>query len=167
MLRWFPRLQVATACFSCSHPDLNFLDPYVWVGKSTTQLTIGLCIIYARRRHVSALAMGHLQVLTIVLRVLCSVCYKLGTWALSVKEIFMYMHYNHCHRATTNLQLNILLLLLLYKYPRCKCRMSSKLHCSLSCADENVHGVPQSNLTPLFKYHQLETTERILGLFLA
>jgi len=28
MLRWFPRLQVAIACFSCSPPDLNFLDPY-------------------------------------------------------------------------------------------------------------------------------------------
>jgi hypothetical protein len=28
MLRWFPRLHVATACFSCSPPDLNFLDPY-------------------------------------------------------------------------------------------------------------------------------------------
>ena len=28
MLRWFPRLQVATACFSCSPSDLNFLDPY-------------------------------------------------------------------------------------------------------------------------------------------
>jgi len=28
MLRWFPRLQVATGCFSCSPPDLNFLDPY-------------------------------------------------------------------------------------------------------------------------------------------
>ena len=28
MLRWFPRLQVATTCFSCSTPDLNFLDPY-------------------------------------------------------------------------------------------------------------------------------------------
>ena len=28
MLRWFPRLQVATACFSCSPQDLNFLDPY-------------------------------------------------------------------------------------------------------------------------------------------
>ena len=27
MLRWFPRLQVATACFSCSPPDFNFLDP--------------------------------------------------------------------------------------------------------------------------------------------
>jgi len=27
MLRWLPRLQVATACFSCSPPDLNFLDP--------------------------------------------------------------------------------------------------------------------------------------------
>jgi len=28
MLRWFPRLQVATASFSCSPPDFNFLDPY-------------------------------------------------------------------------------------------------------------------------------------------
>jgi hypothetical protein len=56
MLRWFPRLQVATACFSCSPPVLNFLDPYF---------------------------------------------------------IFMYMHYNHCNRATAHLQLNILLLLLL------------------------------------------------------
>ena len=28
MLRWFPRLQAATACFSCSPPNLNFLDPY-------------------------------------------------------------------------------------------------------------------------------------------
>ena len=27
MLRWFPRLQVATACFLCSPPDLNFVDP--------------------------------------------------------------------------------------------------------------------------------------------
>ena len=50
MLRWFPRLQVATACFSCSPPDLNFLDPYF---------------------------------------------------------VFVYMHYNHCHRATAHLQFNI------------------------------------------------------------
>ena len=53
MLRRFPRLQVATAYFSCSPPVLNFLDPYF---------------------------------------------------------IFMYKHYNHCHRATARLQLNILLL---------------------------------------------------------
>ena len=25
MLRWFPRFQVATTCFSCSPPDLNLL----------------------------------------------------------------------------------------------------------------------------------------------
>ena len=48
--------KAATACFSCSPPDLNFLDP---------------------------------------------------------QFIFMYTHYNHCHRATAHLQLNILLLLLL------------------------------------------------------
>ena len=29
ILKRFPRLQVATACFSCSPPDLNWLDPYV------------------------------------------------------------------------------------------------------------------------------------------
>jgi len=28
MLSWFPRLRVATECFSCSRSDLNFLDPY-------------------------------------------------------------------------------------------------------------------------------------------
>ena len=28
MLRWFPTFQVATTCFSCNPPDLNFLDPY-------------------------------------------------------------------------------------------------------------------------------------------
>ena len=27
MLRWFPRLQVATTCFSCSPPDLNLVVP--------------------------------------------------------------------------------------------------------------------------------------------
>ena len=28
MLRWFPELQVATACFSCSPPDIKFLAPF-------------------------------------------------------------------------------------------------------------------------------------------
>ena len=27
-LRWFPRFQVVTTCFSCSPPDLNLLDLY-------------------------------------------------------------------------------------------------------------------------------------------
>jgi len=27
MLKWFPRLQVATTCFSCSPPDLNLVVP--------------------------------------------------------------------------------------------------------------------------------------------
>ena len=59
MLRWFPTLQVATACFSCSPPDLNFLDPYF---------------------------------------------------------IFMYTHYNHCHRATAHLQLYIYIYIYIYIY---------------------------------------------------
>jgi hypothetical protein len=29
MLRWFPSFQVATTCFSCSPPDLNFLVTYL------------------------------------------------------------------------------------------------------------------------------------------
>jgi hypothetical protein len=29
MLRWFPNFQVATTCFSCSPPDLNFLVTYL------------------------------------------------------------------------------------------------------------------------------------------
>jgi len=28
ILSWFPTLQVATICCSCSPPDLHFLDPY-------------------------------------------------------------------------------------------------------------------------------------------
>jgi len=29
MLIWFPSFQVATTCFSCSPPDLNFLGTYL------------------------------------------------------------------------------------------------------------------------------------------
>ena len=39
MLRWFPSFQVATTCFSCSPPDLNFLVtffPYLCTCKITT-----------------------------------------------------------------------------------------------------------------------------------
>ena len=39
MLRWFPSFQVATTCFSCSPPDLNFLvtffPPYLCTCKIT------------------------------------------------------------------------------------------------------------------------------------
>jgi len=28
ILKWFPRLQVATVCFSRNPPDFNFLAPY-------------------------------------------------------------------------------------------------------------------------------------------
>ena len=40
MLRWFPIPQVATACFSCSPPDLNALVPYfmfMYVHKNHCQ----------------------------------------------------------------------------------------------------------------------------------
>jgi len=32
MLRWFPSFQVATTCFSCSPPDLNFLVNFFHIG---------------------------------------------------------------------------------------------------------------------------------------
>jgi len=32
MLRWFPRFQFATTCFSCSPPDLNLLVTYSIFG---------------------------------------------------------------------------------------------------------------------------------------
>jgi len=31
MLRWFPSFQVATTCFSCSPPDLNFLVIFFYI----------------------------------------------------------------------------------------------------------------------------------------
>ena len=31
MLRWFPSFQVATTCFSCSPPDLNFLVFFIYL----------------------------------------------------------------------------------------------------------------------------------------
>jgi hypothetical protein len=56
MLSWFPTPPVATASFSCSPPELNFLDPYF---------------------------------------------------------IFMYVHYNHCHRATAHLQFIIIIIIII------------------------------------------------------
>ena len=32
MLRWFPSFQVATTCFSCSPPDLNFLITFFHIS---------------------------------------------------------------------------------------------------------------------------------------
>jgi len=31
MLSWFPSFQVATTCFSCSPPDLNFLVTFFFI----------------------------------------------------------------------------------------------------------------------------------------
>ena len=44
MLRWFPRFQVATTCFSCSPPDLNLL---MWSKKPTRcHLVLYLFLLY-------------------------------------------------------------------------------------------------------------------------
>jgi len=42
MLRRFPRFQVATAWFSCSPPDLNFLDPYFMFMSSLFHIYVPL-----------------------------------------------------------------------------------------------------------------------------
>ena len=53
MLRWFPRLQVATACFSCSPPNLNFLDPYF-------AFMLSLIFMYMHNNHCHRVT-AHLQ----------------------------------------------------------------------------------------------------------
>jgi len=55
MLRWFPRFQVATSCFSCSPSDLNFLDPYFafmymhnnHYHRATAHLQLNLLLLYS------------------------------------------------------------------------------------------------------------------------
>jgi hypothetical protein len=59
MLRWFPRLQVATACFSWSPPDLNFLDPWF----------IFMCMYY-NHCHRETAHLGQLSVLLLLLLLL-------------------------------------------------------------------------------------------------
>ena len=39
MLRWFPSFQVATTCFSCSPPDLNFLVTFFLSYLCTCKIT--------------------------------------------------------------------------------------------------------------------------------
>jgi len=56
MLRWFPRLQVAAVCFSCSPLDLNFLDPY-------------FIFMYVRNNHCHR-ATAHLQLNILLLLLL-------------------------------------------------------------------------------------------------
>jgi hypothetical protein len=71
MLRWFPRLQVATTCFSCSPPDLNFLDLYFifmymhynHCHRATAHLQLNmLLLLLLDTPHVSAI-MGYHQAL--------------------------------------------------------------------------------------------------------
>ena len=62
MLRWFPRLQVATACFSCSPPDLNFLDPY-------------FIFMYMHNNHFHR-ATAHLQFIIIIIIIIIFIIMK-------------------------------------------------------------------------------------------
>ena len=76
MLRWFPRLsKVATACFSCSPPDLNFLDPY-------------LILMFMHYNHCHRVT-AHLQLnILLLLLLFCFVVVLFGTEAAAVPEDF-------------------------------------------------------------------------------
>jgi hypothetical protein len=64
MLRWFPRLQVATACFSCSPPDLHFLDSY-------------FIFMYMHYKHCHR-ATDHLQlnIIIIIIIIIITLCFN-------------------------------------------------------------------------------------------
>ena len=67
MLRWVPKFQVATTCFSCSHPDLNFLDPY-------------FMFMYMRNNHCHRVT-AHFQFIIIIIIIIKKVkwsCYRPG-----------------------------------------------------------------------------------------
>jgi hypothetical protein len=88
-LRWFPRPQVATTCFSHSPPDLNFLDPY-------------FTFMYMHNNYCHR-ATAHLQLNKFIIIII-------------IKPIscFVYVLNNHCHRATTKLQLiNIIIIIII------------------------------------------------------
>ena len=61
-LRWFPRLQVTTACFLCSPPDFNLLDPY-------------FIFMYMHYNHCHR-ATAHLQLNILLLLLLLLLLYK-------------------------------------------------------------------------------------------
>ena len=67
MQRWFPRLQVAAAYFSCSPPDLNFLDPY-------------FIFMYVNNNHCHRAA-AHLQliIITIIIIIIIIIHYLKAT----------------------------------------------------------------------------------------
>jgi hypothetical protein len=75
MLRWFSRLQVATACFLFNPPDLDYLDPY-------------FIFMYMRNNHCHQVTV-HLQ-LNVLLLLLLLLNYTLLTHILSGAEL-LYM----------------------------------------------------------------------------
>jgi len=68
MLGWFPTLQVATACFSCSPPNLHLLDPYfiyMYMHNNHCHRVTAICsyMYYYRISHFSALAGKYFPIL--------------------------------------------------------------------------------------------------------
>ena len=85
MLRWFPRLQVATACFSCSPPDLNFLDPY-------------FIFMYMHYNHCHR-ATAHLQLIIIII-IIIIICGHTTTYQLTA-ALRVTVSADHTHGHTT------------------------------------------------------------------
>jgi hypothetical protein len=77
-LRWFPRLQVATACFSCSPPDLNFFDPY-------------FIFMYMRYNHCHRMT-AHLQ-----LNILLLLLFYCLQYAQGMEKLYKQMWELHSH----------------------------------------------------------------------
>jgi len=90
MLRWFPRLQVATTCFSCSPPNLKLLDPYS-------------IFTYMHNNHCHR-ATAHLKLNILLLLLLLKTLIFLGLKNLLLK----YLHIReHKHTHTTYIYLYI------------------------------------------------------------
>ena len=69
MLGWFPRIQVATTCFSCSPANLNLLDSYFVFMYICCTVCVCVCIsvftlvagLPARSQYSEGPATGHLD----------------------------------------------------------------------------------------------------------
>ena len=100
MLRWFPRLQLATTCFSL---DTRLLARSQYSeGSATGHLDTGFsslpCVYKQMLRW-----FPRFQVATT-----CFSCSPPDLNLLDLYFIFMYMHNKPCHQATSHLRLNTL-----------------------------------------------------------
>ena len=151
MLRWFPTFQVATTCFSCSPPDLNFLDPYL------NLLYPYLNLLYPYLNLLDPC----LNILDPCLHILDPYLNLLDPYLnfldpylnlLDPYFIFMHKHNNHCHRATAHLHLNIIILLLLLLLYKHAVRNSMRKQ-FVSITKTNTSMLSRKTVTVYFEYH--------------